>query len=136
MAKVDEASTQVLPLYLFTFVRRYFPERSATFFLEDREKRFGIGLEDLANLKGEELFSAAEAQGGVLEQLKDELHKHKTDDGPFVLGSRVSYGDFPIASLFECAARADPQFYERLVGYDDSFKKLHEACKPWLERDN
>lgn len=136
MSKVDEATQYVLPLGLPTLVNECLPERSAKFFSEDREKRFGISLDDLANLKGEELFSAAEAPGGILEQLKDELHKHKKDDGPFVLGSQVSYGDFIIASLFESLARVVPRLYERVIGYDDSFKKLHDVCKPWLEKDD
>ena len=71
----------------------------------------------------------------TFDQLKAELHKHKKDEGPFVLGSQVSYGDFIIASFFESVERVDKAVYDRLVGYDDSFKRLHEGCRPWLERD-
>ena len=136
MAKVDQAALQAYPLALIICVRRCLPERSAEFFLEDRKKRIGISLEDLAKFKGEESWQAGEAPGGAFEQLKDELHKHKKDDGPFVLGSQVSYGDFVIASFFESIERVDKQHYDRMVGYDESFKRLHEVCRPWLERDN
>lgn len=136
MAKSDQAGSHTFPLALIIVVRRCLPPRSAEFFLEDRKKRFGISLDDLAKLKGEEAWKVGEASGGAFEQLKDELHKHKKDEGPFVLGSEVSYGDFVVAGLFESMARVDKQLYQRLMGYDDSFKRLHEACKPWLERDD
>ena len=136
MAKVDQATLQAFPLALIICVRRCLPERSAEYFLEDRKNRFGISLEDLAKYKGEESWQAGEAPGGAFEQLKDELQKHKKDEGPFVLGSQVSYGDFVIASFFESLERVDKTLYDRLVGYDASFKRLHEVCRPWLERDD
>lgn len=133
---VDEAASQAFPLALIICVRRCLPERSAAFLLEDRKKRFGISLEDLAKYKGEESWQAGEAPGGSFGKLKDELQKHKKDDGPFVLGSKVSYGDFIIAGFFECVERVDKTLYDRLIGYDESFKSLHEVCRPWLERDD
>ena len=48
----------------------------------------------------------------------------------------VSYGDFVIASLFECIKRVNMKVYERLIGFDESFKQLHLACRPWLVRDD
>lgn len=136
MEKVDQSTNHVMPLALPTLIHKCLPDRSAKFFDEDREKRFGIKIDDLAALKGEELWQAGESPGGALEQIKDELHKHKKDDGPFVLGSQVSYGDFVIASLFEATERVDKSVYDRLMGYDKSFKELHEACRPWFQRDN
>ena len=136
MKEVDQVANHVFPLALIICVRRCLPERSAKFFLEDRERRFGISLEDLSTFKGEEAWKAGETSGGAFEQLKNELHKHKKDDGPFILGSQVSYGDFIIASMFESMRRVDKQLFDRLVGYDSSFKRLHEVCQPWLEKDN
>ena len=136
MEKVDQSTGNIMPLIMPALLHDCLPERSSKFFDEDREKRWGIKPLDLAALKGEELWQAGEAPGGSFEQLKDELHKHKKDDGPFVLGSQVSYGDFVIASLFEAVERVETSAYDRLMGYDESFKRLHEACRPWFQRDD
>lgn len=113
------------------------PERSSKFFAEDRAKRFGMPLEDLAaNYGGDPAWQAAEAPGGSLEQLLNVLTKHRKDEGPFVLGSQVSYGDFIVAGLFESYKTIDSKAYERLISFDKSFKDLHEACQPWLQRDD
>ena len=117
--------------------RNMLTDRSAPWFAEDRKKRLGMSLEEFAAQKGREAaFQAAEAKGGAFGKLKDVLTKHRKDDGPFVLGSEVSYGDFVAASLFECFKRGETKMYERFIGYDESFKKLHEACEPWLRKDD
>ena len=64
------------PYALILAVRNILPERSGKFLLEDREKRFGIDLESLSNLKGEEAFKAGEGPGGAFEQLKDAAHEY------------------------------------------------------------
>lgn len=136
MTKVDQASSNIFPLALVILVQKWLPKRSAEYFAEDRAKRFGISIEDLSKYKGEEQWEAGEVPGGNFDQLKDELTKHKRDEGPYVLGSQVSYGDFVLASLFESCERVDKQIYDRLMGFDPSFKQLHEACRPWFQRDD
>ena len=53
-----------------------------------------------------------------------------------MLGSQVSYADFLAVAVFECLERCDVESYEKVIGYDPVFKNLHEACRPWLERDD
>ena len=136
MAKVDQATQHIFPLAMIIVCDRLLSKRSSEFFLEDRKRRFGASMQDLATYHGEDAWKAGEAPGGAYEQLKDELHKHKKDRGPFVLGSKVSYGDLIMASMFESVERVDKQLYDRLIGYDESFGRLHNECRPWLERDN
>ena len=120
---------------LLLCVRHCLTEKSAVWFSEDRDKHFGMSLEEFAaNYGGEDAWKAAEALSGPLENLKDVLTKQREDVGPFALGTRVSYGDFVAVSLFECFERMDEKTYERPVGFETCFKDLHEACQPWLQR--
>lgn len=63
------------------------------------------------------------------------MSRHRRDDGPFLLGSTVSYGDFLIAAGLTWLEMADKMVYKKFVGYDKCFEELHEACRPWLKRD-
>lgn len=118
-------------------VRNNMTEISGPWFAEDRKKRFGVDLDTLSAQKGgETAWKPAEAPGGPFERLVEVLTQHRKDYGPFVLGSVVSYGDFVAASLFEMVERVDARMYERLIGFDQSFKRLHSACRTWLERDD
>lgn len=134
---VKGAAIAILGDILLLCVRNCLSETSASYFTEARKKQFGMSLEDFAAKKGgEAAWQAAAAAGGPFEGLKNQLTLHKKDDGPFVLGSKVSYGDFVAASFFECMARADLKSYVRLMSFDESFTTLHQACRPWLQRDN
>lgn len=113
------------------------PPRSATYFAETRKATFGMSLQEVAAIKGgEQAWKTAAGPGGAAEKLGDLLSKHRKDEGPFVLGSEPSYGDFVAASLFECVERCCKEDYEKLVGLDERFRMLHEACRPWLVRDD
>ena len=118
-------------------VQNCLTESAAEWFAENRKQIFGASLEDLAaSMGGQKGFDAAFASGGTAEKLKEQLTKYRKDEGPFVLGSQVSYSDFLPAALFENFERVDPEAYEKIMGYDPVFKNLHEACRRWLERDN
>jgi glutathione S-transferase len=104
--------------------RNILREPSASWFSEDREQRFGKSLDQLeVEQGGEKAWKAAESG---LETLKTELTAHKRDEGPFVLGKDVSYGDFLIAGLFDWFQKADTGLYERLVSRRSS--KRAESC--------
>ena len=114
--------------------RNVLREPSASWFAEDRTQRFGKTLDQLEKDEGGETAWSAAKDG--LEMLKVEMTEHKQDEGPFVLGSTVSYGDLIIAAFFTWFEKADSVLYERFVGYDETFGKHHEACRPWLARDS
>lgn len=112
-------------------------ERSAVYFEETRRARFGASLDDVAAAKGgEQAWKTAAAPGGAAEKMGQFLTEHKKDEGPFILGSEPSYGDFIVASVFECFERISPSDYEKLISLHPTFRPLHEACRPWLARDD
>lgn len=125
-------------------------EASIPYFEQTREKIFGMSLEEVAKTKGGE--SAWEAAREGWEKMEAWLERN--DGGVFVLGSEgesstecldgvkqltgvvVSYADFIIVSAIEWVKRTDEADFGRLVGEYPLCGKLHEACKPWLERDD
>ncbi len=112
-------------------------ERSAKYFEETRKVTFGMTLKEVAAAKGgEESWKTAAQPGGVVEQLGEMLSKHRKDEGPFTLGSEPSYADFIAVSMFECFERCCIEDYQRLMKLDKRFPALHEACRPWLQRDD
>ena len=130
IALVSAGVGLILPLV----PRNLLNERSTKFFLEDREKRFGIHLYDLEKAKGGE--QAWKDMEPKMAEFKDLLTKYKKDEGAFMLGSQISYADFHAAGLFQAFMRCGEEYGERLLSYDESFRKLFEACKPYLERDD
>lgn len=135
--KVDtiasEVTMAVLPNALPNVVNNVLQEPSKTWFAEDRHRRFGMSLDELASkLGGEQGWQNAQES---LKKLKDLLAGSKKNEGPFLLGSTPSYGDFLIAALFESLERLKKDDYEKVMGYDETFTALHEACKPWTKKD-
>lgn len=121
------------PLFLGA-QRNVLREPSASWFAEDRARRFGKSLEQMdADEGGEKAWKAA--QPG-LDALSAVLSKHKRDDGPFILGQEVCYGDFLVAGFFDWIQKSDTAIYQRMMEYDARFKPLCEACQPWMAKDN
>lgn len=113
------------------------PQRSSEYFEETRAVTFGASLKEVARAKGgDAAWKTAAEPGGVAEKLADLLSKHRRDEGPFILGSKPSYGDFIVASVFECFERCCVEDYRKAMALDKRFPALHEACRPWLRRDD
>lgn len=108
---------------------------SAAYFRETRAKKFGIALEDLAksDRAGENAWKAAEEP---LSEVKAILHEH--GEGPYIMGKQVSFADFVFAGLWRFfeVLDEDGDLSGRVMRFDESFPKHHEACKKWLERDD
>jgi len=111
------------------------PPRSAKYFNETREPRFGMKLTDLAksDRAGETAWKNAEKP---LTELKEILHEHP--DGPYVMGQTPSYADFIITGFFKTAEKVDQDgdLFGRLMKFDEAFPKHYEACRKWTERDD
>ncbi|KAK5105854.1 hypothetical protein LTR62_001966 [Meristemomyces frigidus] len=109
-------------------------EPTKTWFHEDRRRRFKATPDEVAAPKaGQEGWEVASQP--VFGKLKDLLTSHTNDDGPFITGSKPCYEDFVVVSIFESMKRVARDRYEQLIAYDKSFKTLHEACQPCLEKD-
>lgn len=135
--KAAEVSMKILFAVVGNFmapvVDEWLEEPSKSWFEKDRSKRLGMTVWELRDQKGgEQVFANAEPS---LKELKELLHSHKMDEGPFVLGSKVSYADLVVIGFLESLERVEKGTYDRIVAFDESFKKLHEAGKKWTERD-
>ena len=108
---------------------------SEEYFCTTRAKRFGMPLTELAksDQAGETAWRNAEPVLGKIKQLL-----HEDESGPYVLGKEVSFADFILAGLWRFYQRVDKDgdLYGRVMKYDGSLVKHHEACKKWLERED
>jgi glutathione S-transferase len=97
-------------------------------------RRFGVTLRELE--EGEKGGEAAwgNAREG-LEEVRGLLGEHA---GPFVLGEEPSYADFILAGVWGFCERLDQggDLYGRLMEMDEKFREHHEACRPWMKRDD
>lgn len=99
-----------------------------------KEAAFGCTVEEFEAAKGGETAWKA-AEPGFVAMAKF-LKENKKDEGPFILGSQVCYGDFVIVAMAEALKRIGSDIYERAVASCEEIKELHEACGPWLENDS
>lgn len=79
---------------------------------------------------------AWEAAKPGLDELEALVRDRKVDEGPFVLGSRVSYADFVIVAVLEGFRRVGQDLFERIVESREGLRGVWEACGEWLERDD
>lgn len=123
----------LIPVFMPRIGRDVLVESSVPWFQEARKQRFGISLDELEQAKGGEQAWAAAQLG--FEDLKRFLTDHKQDEGPFVLGSEVSYVDFVLVSTMEAFRRIGNDLFERFVSHDERLRELHRACQQWMEHD-
>lgn len=93
-----------------------------------------MSLDQMEKERGGE--AAWEAAGPGLDALDALLAEHKVDDGPFVLGSQVSYADFVVVAILEGFRCIGDDLFERVVEGRDGLRGVWEACGKWLERDD
>jgi len=108
-------------------------EASSDWFKQDRERRLGAPEEQYEKERGGE--GAFEKAKPGQQELAEFLKKTKEDDGPFVLGSRVSYPDFVLAARCEFLKYVGKDVYDRVIGGVAGLPELHEACAPFFERN-
>jgi glutathione S-transferase len=127
----------LMPIYMPAISAKVIVPESVDHFCKVREERFGMPLEKVAELKGgEQAWEAAKPGFQALEAL---LEQHKQDEGPFILGSRVSYADFMIVSLAGLR-KIDAEMWERCLGMDGMvrLRELLQECEKrgWTAKDD
>jgi len=60
---------------------------------------------------------------------------HQEDEGPYILGSTLSYGDFVIAAMLEAFRRIGQDMFDRIVKDHRRLEELHDAVKALFEND-
>ena len=130
---IGKIGKPLIAVFMPRVARDMLMDSSVPWFLEARKNTFGMSLDELEKTKGGEQAWIAAEPG--FEELKTFLYTHKRDEGPFVLGSQVSYADFVIVSMIEAFKRIGEDLFEKFVSYDESFSGLHGACQTWMKDD-
>jgi glutathione S-transferase len=91
-------------------------------------------LDELEATKGGE--QAWEAARPGLDALEALMGEWKVDEGPFVLGSRVSYADFVVVAVLEGFRRVGEELFERICEGREGLRGVWGACEEWLGRDD
>ena len=107
---------------------------SVPYFNAARAARFDMPLDELEAQRGGE--GAWEAARPGLDALNALMSEHKVDQGPFVLGSQVSYADFVIVAVLEGFRRIGQDLFERIVEGREALREVWEACGEWMEKDD
>ena len=135
LLKVEEIHAKVFAALLGVFMpwirRNLVTPASLPHFTARREQRWGMSFEQLEEERGGE--PAWENAKPHLEDMARLLKENS--EGPFFMGSTVSYADFLFVTTLKSFQRAHPPIFERAVGHDDAFRKLFQACERWMERD-
>lgn len=122
----------IFPDVLHLLPKKILNEPSASWFAEDRKRRFGMTLDEMAELKGGEKAWPAVVQS--MERLRQFLTVRKRDEGPFIMGSTPCYGDLCVVALFESLQTVSVEMYEKVVAFCREFGDLHEAGKKWARQ--
>lgn len=98
-----------------------------------KEKMLGMSMQEFEASGGENAWKAAEPGFAALRTF---LASNKKDQGPFILGSQVCYGDFILASMLESLRVIGDGLFERVVSYDEQLRELHVACGEWFVKND
>ncbi|KAM0711603.1 hypothetical protein Q7P35_000969 [Cladosporium inversicolor] len=132
--KIASATFPLIPVFMPLIPRHILRPTSIDLFNSARAARFGMPLDELEATRGGE--KAWEAAGPGLDALEALMVEHKVDEGPFVLGSQVSYADFVVVAVLEGFRRVGQDLFERIVEGRGALRGVWEACERWLERDD
>jgi glutathione S-transferase len=115
--------------------RNILQEPAKSWFTEDRERRFGVSLEQFEKDNGGEKAWPGIAE--ALEKIKMFYREEKKEgEGPFLRGSQVSYADFLFVATMECMKRLNNETWRRMIEYDEAFGRLDRECEKWTVRDD
>ncbi|KAL1844944.1 hypothetical protein VTK73DRAFT_1457 [Phialemonium thermophilum] len=108
-------------------------EPSVEYWYTTRRQRLGMTVDEYEKTAGAAAYANAEPH---LQQMTELLREK---EGPFVLGSEVSYADFEWVAVLEFFRRVDEGVFEEVLkrtGDEAVHRALLEACAPWLKRND
>ncbi|KAF1944445.1 hypothetical protein EJ02DRAFT_452309 [Clathrospora elynae] len=128
----DHISNMVGPIvpHVIPRIALLLNKSSADYFYETRKEHFGKSLQDVEKDAPADAWEKAE---GPARETGDLLRKH---GGPFFLGETISYADFIFVAMLHFLGRANPDAFKRFMALDDTFPRVYEASKQWLEKDD
>ena len=80
--------------------------------------------------------AAWEAAKAGFKHMADLLTNNKKDEGPFIMGSTPCYGDWVIVAAVQMFKAFDEESGERFVRQEPAVRKMYEASKQWVEKDD
>lgn len=128
------AASPLFPMHMPYLAREVVLEPSVRMFVAAREKRFGMNFAEWEKMKGGETAWNTAAPG--FDALRHLLIDNKIDDGPFILGSQVSYADFIITAVLEAYNQTHTGMFQRILNMDERFERHYQASKQWVRKDD
>ncbi|KAL8747284.1 MAG: hypothetical protein Q9190_000828 [Brigantiaea leucoxantha] len=111
--------------------RNLLNDKSLPYFLDSREKIFGIPVSEMEKERGGE-----EAWAAAREAIRPIGAVVKENGGPFVLGEgKVSYADFLIVAWLQFFRRMGEGVFERVVEMEPALGRVYEASRGWMKKD-
>lgn len=132
---LGEVAGPLLSVVFPAVARNIVMEHYADWWVEKKEIMLGMSMPEFEATGGEYGNKAWKAAEPGFVEMKEFLASNKKDEGPFILGSRPSYGDFVIASMLEALMIIENGLFERFVGYDEQLRELHSACREWFVKN-
>lgn len=136
LTQVEEVMLAIMRALQFVLVPRMPREclsgPTIEYHVEARKLTYGMSLEEIEAKYGGDL-----AWGKAMPALRALAALLKRDStGPFCLGRIPSYADFLIVGFLEWCRCVKGGNFERIVGIDQAFQDIYDACRPWLERND
>lgn len=131
---VFKSALPLFPEYMPCIRDNLITEHSLPYWKQSREGLFGMSIDEFQKTKGgEKAWKAAEPG---LQALSKFLSEHKRDDGPYILGSQISYGDLILVAFLESSRRTSGEIFKRIMDFHENIASLYKACSKWLERSS
>lgn len=119
----------IVPIFLNQVPKRILADGSLEYWYKTRNEFFGVPVEELEETKGGEVaWNEAEPV------LRETTALLKQTDGPFFLGTTVSYADLVWGSVLLFSERIGPDFFEEALkrsGDGQAHLDLLNAVRPW-----
>jgi glutathione S-transferase len=138
LAKIEAIMTRVTPplrpVYLFAVSDRLLNERSRVYYRQNRAHWAGMPLEQFEKEQGGE--AAWERTAPILQEVVELLRENP--EGPFFMGTTVSYADFIWGAFLIFLQRIGQELYDEALnksGDAKAFADLMEGLSPWTKRD-
>jgi glutathione S-transferase len=114
-------------------VAEFLDDKGKQYFQETRKVWFQKTLTELRPKNEEAAQSLREEFKEELSVFGEMLKGKKGKEGPFLEGSKPGYADLVIAANLGFFERADKETFEALLDVGDgAFRKLWDACLPWV----
>lgn len=126
----------IYPNLMYKISQVILTEKSYDYWVGQYTREYGMPLDEY-----ERQFGGGKAWAVARPALSEltALLKERQAEGPFFLGSEVSYADFVWAGALIFMKRSSEEVFQELLdrtGARDAHERLFEACAPWMKRND